>query len=164
MNADAFRHLYEYHFAENRALWQNFIMQLSAEQFTRDAGYSHGSVREQLVHLMRVDEVWFCELQNIDPSKLIPTGSSGNRENIRAHWDRIERQMCAYLAALQDEMLLSRPIKEPEEAKQLLLWQVLLQVVNHGTHHRTQLVRLLNDLGVPTTSQDYIFFVYDNPV
>jgi hypothetical protein len=37
-----------------------------------------------------------------------------------------------------------------------------LQVANHGTDHHTQLLRLLNDLGVKTTSQDYIFYVYDN--
>lgn len=164
MNADAFRHLYEYHFAENRSLWQNGIMQLSPEQFTRDAGYSHGSVRDQVVHLMSVDDVWFCELQNIESSEPFPTGISDDRGNIRAHWDRIEHQMREYLLGLQDEMLLSRPIKEPEEDKHLLLWQVLLHVVNHGTDHRAQLLRLLNDLGVPTTSQDYIFYVYDNPI
>jgi uncharacterized damage-inducible protein DinB len=40
---------------------------------------------------------------------------------------------------------------------------VLLHVVNHGTDHRAQALRLLNDLGVETTSQDYIFYVYDHP-
>jgi uncharacterized damage-inducible protein DinB len=39
---------------------------------------------------------------------------------------------------------------------------VLLHVANHGTDHRAQLLRLLHDLGVKTTSQDYIFHVYDN--
>ncbi|NOK62014.1 MAG: hypothetical protein GFH23_1086650n1, partial [Chloroflexi bacterium AL-N1] len=47
------------------------------------------------------------------------------------------------------------------EDKDLVLWQVLLHVVNHGTDHRAQLLRLLHDLGVRTTSQDYIFYVYD---
>jgi uncharacterized damage-inducible protein DinB len=41
---------------------------------------------------------------------------------------------------------------------------VLLQVANHGTDHRAQLLRLLNDLGVKTVSQDYIFYAYDHPV
>jgi uncharacterized damage-inducible protein DinB len=49
------------------------------------------------------------------------------------------------------------------EDKDLILWQVLLHVVNHGTDHRAQLLRLLNDLGVETTSQDYVFYMYDNP-
>jgi uncharacterized damage-inducible protein DinB len=37
-----------------------------------------------------------------------------------------------------------------------------LHVGNHGTDHRAQLLRLLNDLGVKTASQDYISYVYDN--
>lgn len=61
---------------------------------------------------------------------------------------------------LRDDMLFDQPLEG--EDKDLILWQVLLHVVNHGTDHRSQLLRLLNDLRVKTTSQDYIFFVYDN--
>jgi len=39
-----------------------------------------------------------------------------------------------------------------------------LQVVNHGTVHRAQILRLLNDIGVKTASQDYIFSAYDHPI
>ena len=35
MNADAFRHFYDYHFAENRATWDKYVMALSQEQFTQ---------------------------------------------------------------------------------------------------------------------------------
>jgi uncharacterized damage-inducible protein DinB len=59
-------------------------------------------------------------------------------------------------------MLFTRPITDPEEDRVLFAWQVLLHVVNHGTDHRAQLLRLLNDLGGETTSQDYIFYVYEN--
>ena len=54
MNANAFRHFYGYHFAENHKLWDTRITPLSHEQFTQPAGYSHGSVRDQIVHLMSV--------------------------------------------------------------------------------------------------------------
>ena len=67
-----------------------------------------------------------------------------------------------YLAELRDDNLFDKPIEEPEEDKDLFVWQVLLHVANHGTDHRAQILRLLNDLGVKTTSQDYIFYVYDN--
>jgi uncharacterized damage-inducible protein DinB len=68
-----------------------------------------------------------------------------------------------YLTQLRDDMLFDKPIKEPEEDQVLIVWQVLLHVVNHGTDHRAQLLRQLNDLGVKTISQDYIFYVYDHP-
>jgi len=56
MNADAFRHFYNYHFAENRKIWDSYVLPLTDEQFTRDVNYSHGSVRDQIIHLMSVDE------------------------------------------------------------------------------------------------------------
>ena len=64
--------------------------------------------------------------------------------------------MLEYLAQLQDDMLFDKPIQEPEEDKNLIVSQALLHVVNHGTDHRAQVLRLLNDLGVKTAYQDII--------
>jgi uncharacterized damage-inducible protein DinB len=162
MNAKAFRHLYNYHFTENRKIWESYINQLSYEQFTQAVGYSHGSVRDQIVHLISCDDTWFSELRGVEPSEPVPPADFDDRKIIRAHWDSVEQRMRAYLAELRDEILFDKPIEEPEEDKDLIVWQVLLHVVNHGTDHRAQILRLLNDLGVKTTSQDYIFYVYDN--
>jgi uncharacterized damage-inducible protein DinB len=162
MNANSFRHFYNYHFAENRKLWDDCITSLPYAQFTQTVDYSHGSVRDQVIHLISVDDIWFSELCGVEPSEpLLPTGVD-DRTIIRALWDKVEQSMRDYLADMQDEMLFDKPIKEPEEDKDLMVWQVLLHVVNHGTDHRAQILRVLNDLGVKTTSQDYIFFVYDN--
>ena len=169
MNANAFRHLYDYHFTENRKLWDGYVTQLSAEQFAQAVNYSHGSVRDQIVHLMSVDDIWFSELCGVEPFEPIPPAAfadgqrpADDRQLIRAQWDSVEQTMRDYLAALRDDMLFDKPITEPEEDRDLVVWQVLLHVVNHGTDHRAQLLRLFNDLGVKTTSQDYIFYVYDH--
>ena len=66
MNANAFRHFYNYHFAENRKIWDTYITPLSYEQFTQNVDYSHGSVRDQIVHLMSVDEAWFSGLRGVE--------------------------------------------------------------------------------------------------
>jgi len=162
MNANAFRHFYNYHFTENRKIWDSYIVPLSYEQFTQEIDYSHGSVRDQIVHLMGVDELWFSKLRGVEPLEPFSPASFADRESIRAHWDTIEQRMRDYLAELQDDMLFNKPIEEPEEDKDLIVWKVLLHVVNHGTDHRAQILKLLNDLGVRTTSQDYIFYVYEN--
>jgi uncharacterized damage-inducible protein DinB len=163
MNANAFRHFYGYHFTENRNIWDLYITSLSHEQFTQNVAYSHGSARNQIVHLMSVDDTWFSELRGVEPSEPFPPANFDDREIIRTHWDNVEQSMRDYLAELRDDMLFDKPIEEPEEDKDLILWQVLLHVVNHGTDHRAQLLRLLNDLGVKTVSQDYIFYAYENP-
>jgi uncharacterized damage-inducible protein DinB len=161
MNADAFRHFYNYHFSENRNLWDSYIIPLTQEQFTRSEGYSHGSVRNQVVHLISVDEVWFSDLRGEQFPEWPDPPDLADRDAIRTHWDAVEQSMRAYLADLRDDMLNDKPLQG--EDKDLVLWQVLLHVVNHGTDHRAQLLRLLNDLGVKTVSQDYIFYVYDHP-
>jgi len=163
MNANAFRHLSDYHFAENRKVW-DYVTSLSLEQFTQNVNYSHGSVRDQIVHLIDAEDVWFSELRDVQPSEPLPPADSDDREIIREHWDRVEQNMRAYLAELRDEMLFDKPIKEPEEDKDLIVWQVLLHVANHATDHRAQLLRILHDLGVETTYQDYIFYVYGHPL
>jgi uncharacterized damage-inducible protein DinB len=160
MDANAFRHFYDYHFAENRKIWESYITPLSHQQFTQPVDYSHGSVRDQIVHLMSADDTWFSGLRGIEiPEPLNPTDFQ-NRESIRAHWDNVEQNMRDYLAKLRDDMLFDSPLDG--EDKDLILWQVLLHVANHGTDHRAQLLRIINDLGIETTSQDYIFYVYDN--
>jgi uncharacterized damage-inducible protein DinB len=163
MNADAFRHFYDYHFAENRKLWDEGIGSLSDEQFTHPVKYSRGSVRDQIVHLMSVDDTWFSALRGAEIPDSLDPAALGDRETIRAHWDKVERSMRDYLSSLRDELLFVKPIADGED-KDLMLWQVLLQVANHGTDHRAQLLRQLNDLGVKTVSQDYIFYAYDNPL
>ena len=162
MNADAFRQLYDYHFSENRKIWDTYILPLSQEQFTQPVDYSVGSVCNQIVHLMNVDDIWFSPLRGLDIPEWLDPADFEDRSVIRAHWDNVEQSMRDYLAKLRDEMLFEKPFPEGED-KDLILWQVLLHVVNHGTDHRAQLLRVLNDLGVKTGPQDFVFYVYDHP-
>ena len=125
--------------------------------------YSHGSVRDQFIHLIGADDLWFSELQNIYPLKPYQPADHDDRKEIRLYWDSIEQRMNKYLVDLRDDMLSSAPIEEPEDDKGLITWQVLLHVVNHATDHRAQMLRLLNELGAKTTYQDFIFYIYDHP-
>jgi uncharacterized damage-inducible protein DinB len=160
MNADAFRHFYNYHFAANRKIWDRYIASLSEEHFTQKVDYSHGSVRDQIVHVISCDETWFSGLRGVDIPESLNPADFHDRESIRAYWDNLEQTMRDYLGKLKDTMLFEKPLEG--EDKDLIVWQVLLHVVNHGTDHRAQILRLLNDVGVKTEYQDYIFYVYEN--
>ncbi len=161
MNADAFRHFYEYHFTLNRKLWDTHITSLPQEQFTQPVSYSHGSVRNQIVHLMSADDYWFSGLRGVRRPEPLNPADFDDRNTIRAEWDTIEQRMRHYLATVRDDMLFGRPFTDGEDGD-LPLWMALLHVVNHGTDHRAQILRLLNDLGLDTGPQDYIFYIYDD--
>lgn len=161
MNADIMRQLYNYHFSENRALWDRYIVPLSQDQFTQPHDYSVGSVRNQVVHIMTVDDAWFGDLRGLVERDDLEPADTDDCAIIRARWDVVEREMRDYLATLTDDMLTTQPL--PGEDENLYLWQVLMQVFNHATDHRAQLLRQLHDLGVKTGPQDYIFYVYEHP-
>lgn len=163
MNADAFRYLYDYHFSENRRLWDDFIVHLSEQQFTQDAPYSMGSLRDQIIHLIAVEDVWFGELRGADMVYMWEPEPSADRASLRTSWDEVEQTIRGYLASLQDADLFSKPIKL-EEDENILVWQALMQVINHGTDHRAQILRSLHDLGIETPPQDFIFYVNEHPL
>src|SRR4030067_331142 len=102
MNANAFRHFYDYHFTENRKIWDTTITSLSHEQFTKNVDYSHGSVRNQIIHLMSVDDAWFSGLRGVEIPNSLNPATFDERKIIRAHWDNVEQNMRDYLANLRD--------------------------------------------------------------
>jgi uncharacterized damage-inducible protein DinB len=115
MSANAFRHFYDYHFTENRKIWDSYVTPLSHEQFTEHVDYSRGSVRDQIVHLMSVDEAWFSGLRGVEPLEPLNPAHFDDRNIIGAHWDNFEQNMRDYLAKLRDDMLFEKPFAEGED-------------------------------------------------
>jgi uncharacterized damage-inducible protein DinB len=160
MNADDFRQFYEYHFSENGRLWDR-CLSLTDEQFARPSDYSRGSVKEQVLHMMSAERYWFGGLSGIEVPGDLDPADFPDRPAIRSRWDEIEGGQRSYLAGLTDEALAAHPC--PGTGDEILVcWQVLLHTANHATDHRAQLLRLLNDLGVETNEQDYIFHLFNN--
>ena len=108
MMADVFRHFYDYYFSENRNIWDSYITPLSNEQFTQDVGYSHGSVRNQILHLISVDDAWFSGLRGVEIPDALDPANFVDRNSIRGHWNAIEKRMGDYLADLRDKAILVR--------------------------------------------------------
>ncbi|MEO0599647.1 MAG: DinB family protein, partial [Chloroflexota bacterium] len=104
MNANSFRHLYAYHYSENRKMWDSGIALLSDEQFVQASPYSRGSVREQVIHLMRVDDAWFTDVSG-EAYLFKGAEALSDRDAIRAYGDVVEEKVRAYLATLTDDML-----------------------------------------------------------
>jgi uncharacterized damage-inducible protein DinB len=148
--------LFEYNYALYGRLWDS-ISQLTNEQFIEEIDYAHGSIRNQMVHVITVDTRWRRGLQgdanarsfNYDPNNH-PT-----RASVRALWDDNAQAMQAYVADLDEAVLDHAPPGMPGP-----LWQVLLHLVNHGTDHRAQILRQLHDLGAPTFDQDLIIHLW----
>jgi uncharacterized damage-inducible protein DinB len=155
MNAEGFRQLYEYHFAANRRLWEHFIAPLTADQFRQKLPYSLGSVRNQVVHMLNIDDRWFCGLRGVEVPGILNPVYFGTAAKVRARWDTVEEGMRGYLERL-DELELARQF---DKESNVYVWQVLFHVLNHGTDHRAQALSMLAQLGVEGFSQDYYLYL-----
>jgi len=150
MRADHIRELYDYHISTNRRLWETSVMALTAEQFTQPLDYSVGSIRNQCVHLMSIDERWFSGLRREPLPDFLNPELYPTRESVRAYWDTVEGRMKDYLATLTDDDLDGMMDAIPR-------WAVLQHVALHGMDHRAQMLAMLHSLGAPTFAQDFIY-------
>jgi uncharacterized damage-inducible protein DinB len=159
MKVEDFRLLYDYNcWANHRTLDSSAA--LSEEQFTRDLGSSFRSVRDTLVHICGVEWLWLERWHGRSPNALRGTAEFPNHETLRRHWDEVERNLLDYVASLTPEdiqrIIQHKTTQGIEQAAPL--WQMLQQVVNHGTYHRGQVTTMLRQLGAKPISTDLIFF------
>lgn len=150
MQADRIRELFDHHISTNRRLWETSVMALSDEQFTQHLDYSVGSIRNQCVHLMSVDERWFSGLRGLPVPDFLDPLHYPDRASVRTYWDRVEAEMQAWLETLTDEQVAAT-------MEGLPVWAVLQHVAMHGVDHRAQMLAMLHGLGAPTFAQDFIY-------
>jgi uncharacterized damage-inducible protein DinB len=154
LNADGFRHLFDYHFSANRKLWDYANAELEWVQIKQKLEYSVGSLRNQFVHMFNIDERWFSALLGRELPGFFNPVYYGTAKKIRNAWDIVEADNRAWLDTLTDQMLMEN---FPES--EFKLWQILFHVLNHGTDHRAQVLAMLDKLGVPGFPQDYFFYL-----
>jgi uncharacterized damage-inducible protein DinB len=155
MNVEHTKRFYEYHFAMNRKLWHYCLESLTPDQFDEETGISAGSIRKTFVHMMSSDERWFQGLRGEEVPEYPDTAQFENPDVVRERWDGVENMMREYLEGLTDSEIIS-PFERGIDR-----WHALFHVVNHGTHHRGQIVSMLRIIGIKPIPQDFVFFVLE---
>lgn len=154
MNADEIRFIFGYHFAANRAMWEAAIVPLSEEQFAQVIPYSHESVRNQVLHILSVDEAWFHGIDSPERLPFRDPTQYPTKAAVRTAWDEVEARMRSALSALTDE----RANAPYQTAVPNATWQILMHVLNHGTDHRAQIYAMLNMIGMHSQPQDMLHY------
>jgi uncharacterized damage-inducible protein DinB len=163
MNVNHFRRLFDYNYWAHERVW-TCVMQLSDEQFGRDHDYSSGSVHKQVVHTMGVEWVWLQRVHGISPEAVPKRYLFPTRESIRTNWDQVEIDWYTYIDGLTDAQL-DEPVSYnyigDTEVHTTPLWELLMQVINHGTDHRAQTLALIHQLGGATVEQDIAIYSWE---
>jgi uncharacterized damage-inducible protein DinB len=130
---------------------------LSREELTRDFGTADKSVLGTLVHIFAADRVWLARLKGESPHTFV-TDADYDLAVLQNVWPALHEQWKAWAEALTDEAaradvsyidLSGNPWRQP-------LGQVVLHVVNHGTHHRGQVSGFLRAMGQAPPKLDLV--------
>lgn len=146
-------------------IWANHrvlgaVEALSTEQFTRDLGSSYSSVRDTLSHILGVEWVWLERLQGRSPAAIPAAKDFADVAALKTKWTEVEANLREYMEeltkaeldeAVEYKTLSAGPGKSPR-------WQMIQQVVNHGTYHRGQVITMLRQLGAKGVGTDLITY------
>lgn len=157
---DTFRSDMDYNvWATSRLL--NAATSLTGEELQHNFATADGSIFGTLLHLYRSERLWLQRLQYGTPRVAWKLPEDEDWTRIVEEWPKLHREWIDFVQALQPERL--EEIKRYSDLKGASraepLWQILLHVVNHSTHHRGQVSGFLRALGkTPPVIDEILFF------
>jgi uncharacterized damage-inducible protein DinB len=140
--------------------------QLSDDELNRDFQTADKSVLGTLVHTFAADRVWLARIKGQVPARFLEVEADMKLSVIQNDWPALHEDWIAWSSTLGDsdleQSLAYRDLKgNPCETP---LWQIVLHVVNHGTHHRGMVSAMLRMMGRTPPAIDEIFYFRKMPV
>lgn len=164
MNIDAVRQMHDYSRWAFERLWA-CIESLTEAQFTEPLDYSLGSIRNQMVHVIGVEDRWFARLSQRTVPPFPEADDFPTIAAVKAEWQRVSDANLAQLQHWNDADLAVEIVYDmPHRGgmKRDARWQILAHVLNHATDHRAQILAGLHRLGAPTIEQDAMFYFWES--
>ena len=136
---------------------------LSAEDFKRDLGGSHGGIRGTLAHTLWAELLWLERWKRLPNPPRVDESEFADIVALRDRWTVIEEHRDAWFAGLAGDGPASvirykttegTPFESP-------LWQLVQHAANHSTYHRGQLTIFLRQLGARLVATDMIVWDRD---
>jgi uncharacterized damage-inducible protein DinB len=121
---------------------------LSAEELNRDFKSADHSILGTLVHVFAADRIWLARVSNAPPAPFT-TEADYHLEVLQNDWPALQEGWRKYGDSMTDEAAGGTIAYKDTKgnAYSQPLWQIILHVVNHGTHHRGQVSGFLRALG-----------------
>ena len=121
--------------------------QLSPEQLSRDFQTADRSVLGTLAHVFAADRIWLARMLN-EPIPTFLTDADYRLSVLQNDWPALLERWQEWARGLTDESAGAMLSYERQGTTyRQPVWQVVLHVVNHGTHHRGQVSGFLRTMG-----------------
>lgn len=128
---------------------------LTLEQLTHDFQTADRSVLGTLAHVFAGDRAWISRLEG-NPRKTLLDPGDHNLATLEREWPVVQQRWTDWAGALTDEAALA-PLDYVDfrgNSWEQPVWQIVLHVVNHGTHHRGQVAGFLRSMGYAPPAVD----------
>jgi uncharacterized damage-inducible protein DinB len=132
---------------------------LTHEELTRDFGAANKSVLGTLVHVFGADRLWLTRLKG-EPANRFLTDADYQLAVLQNDWPALYEQWKDWTAGLTDETAQAELSYHDMRGNpwRASLGQLVLHVVNHGTHHRGQVSGFLRTMGYTPPKLDLVFY------
>jgi uncharacterized damage-inducible protein DinB len=151
------QHLYDYNYWANHRYFA-VAEGLRDEQLRRKQGHSWDSVHAVLVHMLSSEWVWLQRWSGTSPKGHLSADDFPTLAALKERWSQAEAEMQAFIAD-QTEDSLERVVTYSNfsgEKFDVPLWQMLMHVANHETHHRGELAAMFALMNVPHPEEEVI--------
>ena len=122
---------------------------LSPAELMRDFSTADRSVLGTLVHVYAADRVWLGRIEGNPPARFLVPEQDMHLEVLRRDWPALLERWKQWAAALNEDSIHSEISYKDTKGNPFVtpIWQIVLHVVNHGTHHRGQVSGFLRAMG-----------------
>ncbi len=156
-DVDHIRSVYDYYTWANEHVL-DAASSLSEAELAKELGASFGSVQGNLRHVFWAQGLWLQRFTGAEAAEV--PGATAGIAAIREAYVASEDTLSGFVAAVTEDDLVGVLSYEDTRGNtyERPLWQPLVHLVNHGTHHRAECAMLLTSLGHAPRQLDYIFF------
>lgn len=160
--ADYIKQAYDYTYWANRR-YVAVAEGLPPKQLLKSQGHSWGSIQSVLLHMLSSETVWLRRWQGDAPTRHLDPNDYPGLTAIKEKWIAVERELRHFVEA-QSEETLARSYTYTNFSGQQFhvpLWQMLMHVPNHETHHRGELAAMFALMKIPHPEDEVIQYFLD---
>jgi uncharacterized damage-inducible protein DinB len=131
---------------------------LTAEQLHHGQGHSWGDVQAMFLHMVSSEWIWLQRWHGTSPKGHLNKDDFPSLSSIKARWDDQEARLRTFIDDQSEESLESVIIYNnlSGEIFRVPLWQMLMHLANHETHHRGELAAMFALMNVPHPEDEVI--------
>jgi uncharacterized damage-inducible protein DinB len=135
---------------------------LTPEELTRDFKSSDKSVLGTLAHVFAADRVWLGRIQGSPPALFLDPEVDLKLAVLQNDWPALLERWQVWGNNLQDAPTVVAYKDMKGNAHATPLWQIVLHVVNHATHHRGMAAAMIRAMGHTPPPLDLILYYREN--